>query len=485
MDANLTVGVFSGTGSGYELDYWNILGHGVEGRYTLTGVPIIDTTNTISSETEPNDTQATANGPIGTGVTGIIGGGQDTDWFYFDVTDYGIVKMNAITDGYIGWTQELEWQVKKGTQTIAEGMGEGGFYVSPGTYHIQIKPLQGDADYYSISLSSESEQKLYYHKDHLGSTRAVVNAAGTILDATDYYPFGLAMPGRSQTTAPGTKEGFTGHERDDEVGLDYMVARRYSSELGRFLSIDPMADEYPGINPYHYVGNDPVSFIDPSGMYRVHSAYNSGRGVVSRVTRTNHGLVRGVETINTSFGYVPIAGAVVTGGKIAAQKLLGDPSWQPNRGDYLSVATLGVSRLGERFMSAGEALVSGIATGNAINSISNNFITHELGRDMVAFDVATNFAGGGLFQIEEGGGSMVLNEGFASALANTHEGGLGAVDQFTNNFMDIASGLVSLIANSQGFDLTTQRGRDSAFEFYKEHREAFDQLMQEGFPRFR
>ena len=37
MDANLAAGVFSGTGTGYEPDYWNILGHGVEGSYFSDG----------------------------------------------------------------------------------------------------------------------------------------------------------------------------------------------------------------------------------------------------------------------------------------------------------------------------------------------------------------------------------------------------------------------------------------------------------------
>jgi len=74
------------------------------------------------------------------------------------------------------------------------------------------------------------------------------------------------MPGRSHTTAPGTKEMFTGHERDHEVGLDYMVARRYNPELGRFMSIDPMADSYSSWSPYAYVLNNPVNLIDPTGM---------------------------------------------------------------------------------------------------------------------------------------------------------------------------------------------------------------------------
>ncbi len=37
MDANQTAGVFSGCGIGYKLDYWNILGNGVEGSYLSDG----------------------------------------------------------------------------------------------------------------------------------------------------------------------------------------------------------------------------------------------------------------------------------------------------------------------------------------------------------------------------------------------------------------------------------------------------------------
>lgn len=32
------------------------------------------------------------------------------------------------------------------------------------------------------------------------------------------------------------------------------------------MSVDPLADDYPGWNPYHYVHNNPVGFIDPDGM---------------------------------------------------------------------------------------------------------------------------------------------------------------------------------------------------------------------------
>jgi len=82
----------------------------------------------------------------------------------------------------------------------------------------------------------------------------------------DYYAFGLTMPGRSSNSAnPNDTYKFTGHEFDDEAGLDlyYMIARGYDPVIGRFLQIDPML-QYS--SPYTYVGNNPLAFIDPTGM---------------------------------------------------------------------------------------------------------------------------------------------------------------------------------------------------------------------------
>jgi len=59
----------------------------------------------------------------------------------------------------------------------------------------------------------------YYLTDHLGSTRAVVDDQGTVLETFDYYPFGLLMPKRN-TAGAGTLEKFTGKERDDEGGAE-------------------------------------------------------------------------------------------------------------------------------------------------------------------------------------------------------------------------------------------------------------------------
>ena len=63
------------------------------------------------------------------------------------------------------------------------------------------------------------------------------------------------------------KCSFTGKERDEETGFSYFGARYYDSDLsGLFLSVDPMADKYPGISPYAYCAWNPLKLVDPDGM---------------------------------------------------------------------------------------------------------------------------------------------------------------------------------------------------------------------------
>ncbi len=106
-------------------------------------------------------------------------------------------------------------------------------------------------------------------KNHLGSIRTTINESGATVGYDDYYPFGLAMPGRSSNSAnPNDKYKFTGHEQDEEAGLDlyHANARFYDPVIPRFGQIDPHHFNYPGVSPYVYVGNNPLTYIDPTGM---------------------------------------------------------------------------------------------------------------------------------------------------------------------------------------------------------------------------
>jgi RHS repeat-associated protein len=61
-------------------------------------------------------------------------------------------------------------------------------------------------------------------------------------------------------------QSFTGKERDSETGFSYFGARYYDSDiLTGWLSVDPMADKYPGLSPYNYCALNPIRVIDPNG----------------------------------------------------------------------------------------------------------------------------------------------------------------------------------------------------------------------------
>ena len=66
---------------------------------------------------------------------------------------------------------------------------------------------------------------------------------------------------------PETIFTFTGNELDAETGYSYFGARYYApATLAAWLSVDPMADKYPGISPYAYCAWNPVKLVDPDGM---------------------------------------------------------------------------------------------------------------------------------------------------------------------------------------------------------------------------
>jgi len=121
----------------------------------------------------------------------------------------------------------------------------------------------------NLSLTSLT----YYNHDHLGNTRVtyspIIDCSGTtpmisydLKNAFDYYPYGKVL--RSYENGD-EKYLTTHHERDKETGLDYRGARYYDGDIGRFLSLDPKAANYPSLSDYNYVAGNPVIFVDTDG----------------------------------------------------------------------------------------------------------------------------------------------------------------------------------------------------------------------------
>jgi RHS repeat-associated protein len=119
----------------------------------------------------------------------------------------------------------------------------------------------------------------YLTNDMLGSPRVLTDASGQVTSRRDFHPFGeeiIALGGRTSdykySQPDNVNQKFTGQLRDAESGLDYFNARYYASAHGRFTSVDPIFTtlerliDPQQINLYIYTRDNPLRFVDPSGM---------------------------------------------------------------------------------------------------------------------------------------------------------------------------------------------------------------------------
>ena len=162
------------------------------------------------------------------------------------------------------------------------------FTVPAGTHTLKfaaVNPLGGDhtafIDNVRISGSSNGGTGIQWLiTDHLGTPRMIVDETGTLANVKrhDYLPFGEELftssrgPGEGYGGSDGVRQQFTGKERDNETKLDFFEARYFSSTQGRFTRPDPVLSSAQVTNPqswnrYTYTLNNPLRFIDPSGMW--------------------------------------------------------------------------------------------------------------------------------------------------------------------------------------------------------------------------
>ena len=123
-------------------------------------------------------------------------------------------------------------------------------------------------------IGEKGEEWTYHLPDALGSVRQLADAAGVILQAQGYEPYGESMGAFGSAASA---YGFAG-EWTDATGLQYLRARYYAPALSVFLQQDTFGqDAYQPAtwNSYSYVYNDPINFIDPSGKTRTSVFGNS------------------------------------------------------------------------------------------------------------------------------------------------------------------------------------------------------------------
>ncbi len=111
-------------------------------------------------------------------------------------------------------------------------------------------------------------QIYWYHPNHLGTGTLITGSYGNPHQFFLNLPYGETMVelGGYQYHNP---YKFNGKELDEETRLYYYGARYYDPKISLWLSVDPLAEKYPSMSPYNYVVNNPVRYIDPTGMFCV------------------------------------------------------------------------------------------------------------------------------------------------------------------------------------------------------------------------
>jgi RHS repeat-associated protein len=196
-------------------------------------------------------------------------------------------------------------------------------------------------------------------------------------------------------TPPKSTPSFTGKERDSETGLSYFGARYYDSDiLTGWLSVDPMADKYPGLSPYSYcawtrptgadehrliefnIANNPVKLVDPDGRMIVPNddgwIVNHDEKSVTKITDNGGNYTQieynnNGEIINTSFSSID---------DFTYQ--YENMGYTVNRGEKQSESSIGIDVENETSLSGNAPIGMGIAA-ELIDKLGNTIYNKKNG----------------------------------------------------------------------------------------------------------
>jgi len=214
--------------------------------------------------------------------------------------------------------------------SVADSTGTTKFAINPNAALDQVlvkTSPTGTSTYYvyGLGLLSESSGGVvrYYHGDQRGDTVALTDSTGAVTGTAAYGAYGEILTQTGNTSTPFLFNGAWGVQTDSN-GLYFHRARYYHPALRRWLNADPIGLA-GGVNLYGYVGNSPICFVDPLGLF-MGTALDSGEwfGAVGSGALTGAqaygkglaiGAATGVVVVGVAAGAVAIGvpAAVVTG----------------------------------------------------------------------------------------------------------------------------------------------------------------------------
>jgi RHS repeat-associated protein len=123
------------------------------------------------------------------------------------------------------------------------------------------------AGYMYIYLANDSETA--NPQDVFFDDFTVTQTKSPVVQADDYYPFGLTFNSYSRENSVPNRYLFNGKELQDALDINWLDygKRMYMADIGRWGVIDPLGEKGRRWSPYNYAFDNPMRFIDPDGMW--------------------------------------------------------------------------------------------------------------------------------------------------------------------------------------------------------------------------
>jgi RHS repeat-associated protein len=250
--------------------------------------------------------------------------------------------------------------------------------------------------------------KLYELKNQIGDINALVSdrrlvegettVTADIRKATEYYPFGMIMPGRDSSSIA-YRYGFQGMEQDDNIkGGGNSIStefRQYDPRVGRWLSVEPLAYMFPNLSPFENNHNNPIIYGDQKGDFAhilIGAGVGAGISIMGDLLSGNEvdwaaagkgALMGGISAATCGIGTAAIGATTFGGAMLSGAALNGGISFTMNVVDQAVLQGKSLNQMDwtEAAINGGVSALTG-AIGGAVgkglekSGMINNFMKH-------------------------------------------------------------------------------------------------------------